>query len=409
MAETKKFKYTAVNISNEKVSGILLAENESELRKILIGQNLFLVSCKVLSDNVIPFFSISTKVKLSEITTFAREFATMIGAGIPIIDALDTLKSQRYSNLFVKILTSVHDDVRSGMLLSEAFSKHKKIFPELFISMTYVGEVSGSLDSILYELADYYERDNKIKNKAKSALVYPTVLAVLTLGVLIMLVAVIIPTFKSTLEKLDVEMPPLTIFILEMSEVFIDNWQIIVLAVFAFVGIIFILSKFEKVRYFADTIKAKIPVFGRVTESLIASRFARGFGTLVASGIDVITSLEIMGNIINNRYYKKKFFEAYTDIKEGKTLAESFLKHKVFPKILIQMISIGEKTGALDGVIKRSTDYFDDQVETSLTRMTALLEPALICFLGIVIAIIILSVFSPLLNIINTLGGSDVY
>lgn len=403
--ELKKFKYTAVDVNNKKTSGILLAENESELRKMLMESNLYLVSSKALSDKSITFFMLSSKVKVSEVTTFAREFAIMISAGIPIVDSLDTLRNQPYSKLFKRILSIVHNDVRSGSLLSEAFSKHKKVFPELFISMTYVGEVSGSLDSILNELADYYERDNKIKRRAKSALIYPAILAVLTLAVLVLLVAVIIPTFKTTLQKLDVEMPGLTLFVLSISDFFSNNWEIILIVLAALAVIIFISFRFEKVKYGFDALKAKLPVMRKVTLSLVSSRFARGFGTLIASGVDVVKSLEIMGNIIGNRYYQKRYWAAYQDIKEGHNIATAFQNHKVFPEILIQMIAIGEKTGSLDNVIRRTTGYFDDQVETSLTRMTALLEPTIICFLGLVVAIIILSVFSPLLNIINTLGG----
>ncbi|MCH5164654.1 MAG: type II secretion system F family protein [Clostridiales bacterium] len=403
--ELKKYKYTAVDINNKKSTGILLAANEAELRKMLIETNLYLVSSKVLADNAVTFFSISSKVKVSEVTTFAREFAIMINAGIPIVDSLDTLRSQPYSGLFRRVLNIVHNDVRSGLLLSEAFAKHKKIFPELFISMTYVGEVSGSLDTILNELADYYERDNKIKRKAKSALVYPTILAILTLGVLVILVVFIIPTFKSTLEKLDVDMPPLTLAILNISDFFKENWKIVLLALLVFALIMILLFRLNKVKYAWDALKAKLPVIGNVTTSLIASRFARGFGTLIASGVDVVKSLEIMGDIIGNRYYQKKFLAAYQDIKEGHGIAEAFEAHEVFPKILIQMIAIGEKTGSLDSVIRRTTGYFDDRVETALTRMTSLLEPTIICIMGAIVAVIILSVFSPLLSIISTLGG----
>lgn len=401
----KKYKYVAVDINKKKTTGILLATDEAELRKMLIEANLYLVSCKVINKNAVTFFSVSSRVKISEITTFAREFSIMITAGISIIDALDTLRNQSYSSLLKRIVDMVHNDVRSGLLLSEAFAKHNKIFPELFVSMTYVGEMSGSLDTILNELADYYEKDYKIKRKAKSAMVYPSILAVMTLAVLVLLVVFIIPTFKSTLEQFEVEMPALTLAILNISDFIINNWKVIFLVLAALVFVIVLLFRLEKVKYAWDAFKAQAPVIKKVTQSLVAARFARGFGTLIASGVDAVQSLEIMSNLLGNRYCQKKYNAAYKDIKEGYNIADAFHNHKVFPEILIKMIAIGEKTGSLDSVIRRTTGYFDDQVETTLTRMTTLLEPLVIAIMGAVVAVIIFSVFAPLLNIMNTIGG----
>lgn len=403
--ELKKYKYRAIDVNSKKSTGVMLAKNEDELRRMLVETNLYLISCKVVSKNAVSFFSLSSRVKMREITTFANEFAIMITAGISIIEALDTLRNQSYSSLFKRVLSMVHDDVRSGALLSEAFSRHKKIFPELFVSMTYVGEVSGSLDAIFRELADYYERDDKIKRKAKSSMVYPIVLLVITLGVLVLLVTVIIPTFKNTLSQFDIEMPGLTLAILAISDFVTTHWRLVLIVLGAIVGAIFIAFRFESVRYAWDAVKAKLPVIGNVTESLVASRFARGFGTLVASGTDVIKSLEIMSGILGNRYYQRKFLKAYIDVREGHNISDAFHAHKVFPEILIQMIAVGEKTGSLDSVIRRTTGYFDDRVESSLTRMVSLMEPLMIIIMGIIVALVVLSVFMPMLSIITKFGG----
>ncbi len=400
--ELKKYRYTAIDVNGKKSGGVMLAANENDLRRTLVEANLYLVSCKTVSKSAVTFFSLSSKVKMREITTFANEFAIMITAGISIIDALDTLRTQSYSSLFKRTLSMVHDDVRSGLLLSEAFSRHKKIFPELFISMTYVGELSGSLDAILRELADYYEKDDKIKRKAKSAMVYPAVLLVITLAVLVLLVVVIIPTFKSTLTQFDIEMPPLTLAILNISEFVTTHYAVMLIGLGVLVALLFIAFRFEGTKYAWDYLKAKLPVIGPVTESLVAARFARGFGTLIASGEDAVKSLEVMSGILGNRYYQRKFLKAYIDIREGHNISAAFHQHKVFPEILIQMIAVGEKTGSLDSVIRRTTGYFDDRVESSLTRMTSLMEPAMIIFMGVIVGLIILSVFMPMLSIINS-------
>lgn len=403
--ELKKYKYVAIDLNNKKSVGVMLAPDENALRRTLVQANLYLISCKVVSAKISNFFSVSGKVKMQEVTTFANEFSIMITAGVSIVDALDTLRNQSYSSMFRKVLSFVHNDVRSGLLLSEAFAKHKKVFPELFVSMTYVGEVSGSLDTILRELADYYERDEKIKRKAKSAMVYPAVLGAITLGVLVLLVAVIIPTFKRTLEQFDIPMPGITLAILAVSDFITGNWKGIVIALVVIVLAFALAFRFEGTKYAWDALKAKLPVVRKVTESLVAARFARGFGTLIASGVDVIRALEIMSGILGNRYYQKRFLQAYLDVREGHSISQAFHHRKVFPEILVQMVAIGEKTGSLDSVIRRTTGFFDDRVESSLTRMTALLEPLMIIIMGVVVALILLSVFLPMLQIMNNIGA----
>ncbi|MBR2967579.1 MAG: type II secretion system F family protein [Clostridia bacterium] len=401
--ELKKFKYLAVDINRKKSAGFMLAKNKDDLKHLLLKANLYLVSCKVVSDNVINFFSTSTTIKTAEITTFCREFSIMINSGMTIVDSLELLKEQPYSSLFKRILTTVHNDVRSGLLLSEAFGKYNKIFPEMFISMVYVAELSGSLDVTLIELASYYERNYKIERKAKNALIYPTLLSVLTVGVIILLMVAIVPTFKSTLEKLDVEMPPITKTIISISDFVVTNYAYLLLGLLVAILIIYLLFRIEKVKYLWDAFKATAPLISKVTSSLVCASFTRGFSALISGGVDVVKSLEIMRNIIKNRYYKQKYDLAYKEVIMGSSISAAFAKYKVFPKILTQIIATGENSGSLDTVLAKSTSYFDENIETALLRMTTLIEPLIICIMGVIIAIVILAVFSPLLSIMNTL------
>lgn len=401
--ELKKFKYLAVDINRKKSAGFMLAKNRDDLKHLLLKANLYLVSCKVVSDNVINFFSTSTTIKTAEITTFCREFSIMINSGMTIVDSLELLKEQPYSSLFKRILATVHNDVRSGLLLSEAFGKYNKIFPEMFISMVYVAELSGSLDVTLIELASYYERNYKIERKAKNALIYPTLLSVLTIGVIILLMVAIVPTFKSTLEKLDVEMPPITKSIISISDFVVTNYAYLLLGLLVALLIIYLLFRIEKVKYLWDAFKATAPLISKVTSSLVCASFTRGFSALISGGVDVVKSLEIMRNIIKNRYYKQKYDLAYKEVIMGSSISAAFAKYKVFPKILTQIIATGENSGSLDTVLTKSTSYFDENIETALLRMTTLIEPLIICIMGVIIAIVILAVFSPLLSIMNTL------
>ena len=401
--ELKKFKYSAVDLNRKKSTGVMLAKNKDDLKRLLLEANLYLISCKVVSDNVINFFSTSTSVKTGEITTFCREFSIMINSGMTIVNSLELLKDQPYSKLFKRILFAIHNDVRSGLLLSEAFGKYEKIFPEMFVSMIYVAEISGSLDTTLNELASYYERNYKIERKAKNALVYPTILAILTVGVIILIMVAIVPAFKTTLERLDVEMPPITKAIIDISDFVVNYYAFIILGLLTLILIIYLLFRLEKVKYAWDAFKANAPIISKVTSSIICASFARGFCSLISGGVDVVKSLEIVGNVIKNRYYKQKYDLACKEVIKGSSISAAFNKHKVFPKLVTQMIATGENSGSLDTVLAKSTTYFDERLETSLLRMTTLIEPLIICIMGIIVAIAIFAVFSPLLSIMNTL------
>ncbi|MDY0363797.1 MAG: type II secretion system F family protein, partial [Bacilli bacterium] len=242
----KKFKYTAINADKKKFTGTFMAEDEESLREQLILQKLYLVKSRAVSFKPPnAFFSVSGKVKVGELTTFCRQFSIMISSGILAIDCLSVLKSQSYTGYFKKVLEEMHEDVKAGKLISEAMEKHKNAFPEFFRSMTYVGEMSGTLDKVLVSLADYFESDSKLKAKTKSAMVYPIMLLVMLVGVVMLMMIFVIPTFRDSLAALDVEMPALTMTIFNFSEYLIANWMQIFLYVFV---IFFLLSMFGKTK-----------------------------------------------------------------------------------------------------------------------------------------------------------------
>lgn len=401
----EKFKYTAINLAKKKFSGTFLAENEEHLRKQLAEQNLFLVSCQVVTGKTpTAFFSVSSKVKISEITTFCRQFATMISSGITILESIDTLRNQSYTTLFRRVLDVVYEDIKAGDLLSEACKKHKRIFPEFFVSMVYVGEMSGSLDIILNSLADYYERDTRIRRKAKSAMSYPIVLCVLTAAIVLLLFIFIIPMFMDVLGDMGVEMPALTLAIFNISTFIIDNWKMLFLAVFALVGAFLLFRRTVFGREFLDMLKTQLPIIKNLTSCSIASRFARGFGVLLNSGMDVIDALDLMSGLLGNKYVEGRFKRAADEVRHGMKISEAMSKFNIFPLILTQMIAVGENTGSLDSVLQRSSGYFDEQYEGALLRMTGMLEPLMICIMGVVVAVVVISVYMPMLSMMTTLG-----
>ena len=400
----EKFKYVAVDVDKKRFRGSFLAESESHLREQLAQQNLYLVKCKqVNASTPSSFWSVSGKVKTAELTTFCRQFSIMITSGISIVDSVAVLKQQSYSSYLKSVLEFVHEDINSGSLLSEAMKKHPNAFPDFFRNMVYVGEMSGSLDSVLSSIADYYESDNKIKKQVKSALSYPIMLVVMLFAVMILLVVFVIPTFMDALGNMDIAMPGIALALYDISQFIIQNWQIIFLVVLVIVVGILIFKSTQTGKMFFDMLKVKTPLIKKIQIALQASRFARCFSLLLASGMDVLEALEVVNVILGNRYVEKEFKKIVDDVRQGKSLTESLGEHKLFPDMLQQMVAVGEKTGQLDSVLGRCCSYFDDQVATTLTSVTGIIQPVVLGCLGGVIGVVFYAVYSPMLEIMTSL------
>lgn len=400
----QKYKYVAVDVDGKKFKGFFLAENESDLRMQLSRQRLYLVRATPVSDAPpSSFFSVSGNVSMPELTSFCRQFAIMFSSGISIVDSLAVLKEQSYSGFFKKVLAMVYEDVKSGILLSEAMAKHKKVFPNFFTSMTYVGEQSGSLDTVLRSVADYYETDTKIKNKTKSAMVYPIFLLVLMLAIVILMVAYVIPTFENALASMNVEMPQITVIIMDISHWFTANWMYLFLVVIAVAALLILFGRTEKGKYLFDTLLLNMPIFGKVQIALLSSQFARGFGLLLSGGVDVVDAMQTVAPILGNKNVERRFRLATEDVCQGKSLTTALSDHKLFPEMLIQMVSVGEKTGSLDQVLLQSCSYFDDQAERALNTMTTMIQPIMLGVMGGVVGVLFVAIYSPMLSIMQTL------
>lgn len=402
----QKYKYTAIDINKKKFSGSFLAENEEHLKTELAAQGLFLVSAKaVTGDTPKPsFFSTSTKVKLTEITNFCRQFSILINAGISIVESLEILKGQPYSSLFKSILDVVYEDVKAGLLLSEALDKHDKVFPEFFRSMTYVGEMSGSLDAVLSDLANYYELDDKIKRQIKGAMAYPIVLMGLVVVIILLMFLYIVPTFKDALENLEVEMPALTQAVFDMSQFFVDYWMFIVGGLVLIIVLLRVYIGTTSGRYNWDTFKLKAPILKNITINTVASRFTHGFSLLISSGMDLVDAMKVMQNVFGNKNIEAKFTKATDDVQRGASLTVALNTYEIFPNMLIQMVSVGEKTGQLDEVLQRSCNFYDEQLTIALNSLSTIIQPIMLCIAGGVIGVMFLAIYSPILSIVQELG-----
>ena len=400
------YKYIAVNLQKQKFKGKFIADDEKDLAVQLAKQNLYLVSATLYKDGT-PSSLLnlgSGKVALGELTSFCRQFSIMLTSGIHLVNCLEMLKSQPYSSYFKSILQMVCDDVKAGEMLSAALDKHKKVFPNFFLSMVHVGEASGNLDAVFIALADYYESDAAIKRKAKSALAYPMMLGIMTLAIVVLMLTFVVPTFKDVLVKLEIQPEGYTKIVYDVSDYLVANWKGMLVAVIAVVVAIFAFSKTSIGGQVIDYLKVKVPIINKVTIDLITARFARAFSILLASGLDLASALDTTMLILGNHYMSARFKEASEDVRQGVSLTNAFQKHNLFPEMLLQMLSVGEKTNSLDEVLGRSCKFFDEQVETSLNSLTSKIQPAMLLLMGGVIGSLFLAVYSPMLSIMNGLG-----
>ena len=403
----QKFKYVAVNLQKQKIKGTFIANDEHDLAAQLAKQSLYLISAKPYSnDTPSAFFTLSVgnTVKLSELTTFCRQFAIMQNTNIPILDCLDILRHQNYTAYFKKVLQVVYEDVKSGVLLSEALNKHKKVFPDFFRSMVHVGEISGKLDEVFRSLADYYERDTALKGKVKSAMSYPMMLLGMTVGIVILMLAFVVPTFRDAMMQMDVEITGITKTVYDISGFVTDYWRVMLVALILLVMIVVLVLRTEKGAYGFDVLKLKLPLVRTVQRNLLTARFARAFGLLLSSGMDMNAAMDSVEIIINNRYMKERFHAAAESVRQGMSLTNAFEAYDLFPHMMIQMITIGERTGTMEDVLMRSCAFFDNQVETSLNSLTAKIQPVMLMFMGLIVGTLFIAVYSPMLSIMNNIA-----
>lgn len=396
------YKCKVINTSGQRQTVLREATDELSLKAQIRKDQIHMIKYKVVKEEKEnEFFAISSKVKFNEVITFLRQFAVMLKAGIPISDCLNNLHKQKFSVPFRNCLQAVYLDVESGVLLSAAFAKHPKVFPRFFVSMVGIGEVSGTLDKVMTNMADYYENDRKIKKKASSAMVYPTLLICMIFVVIIFLCLFVLPQFESTISQLGGEVPKITQIVMGVAE-FVQDYIFILLpglAILVFGIIMFFRTK--KGRYVKDVLMFKLPIISKIEKNLITARFSRAFIILLGSGMNMIDILENLRKMLGNEVFTRKFDYTIEEVKRGKRIASSIEATRLFPPMLTEMINIGEKSGNIEEVLESTGSYFDEQVENSIAKAVATIEPVAIVMLGAVVALVVLSVLVPMMSMMN--------
>jgi type IV pilus assembly protein PilC len=343
--------------------------------------------------------------KKEEVVIFTRQLATMIGAGIPMLESLEILREQAQSKQFRLLLGEVLEDVRGGKDLSTAFSRWPKVFSDVYVSMIRAGEASGQLDDILVRLAEYMEASQRLKRDIKSAMTYPVVSLAMIFGITGFLMISIVPKFKEVFASMDIELPGLTLGVLKTSDFCQEYWGLILAGLVLLGMLISVYKRTDRGGYQWDWIMLHLPVFGDLFQKVGLSRFSKTFATMLKSGVPILGALEIVADTSGNRIVSDAVLAARENVRQGEGLSGPLSQSPVFPPMVTRMVHIGEKTGSLETLLEKISEFYDDQVRATVKQLTSLIEPIMIGIMGVVVGTICLSVFLPIFELQKQLAA----
>ncbi len=383
--------------------GTLDAPGEMEVEKQLQAMGVTPTKIKKKGGGAIIIPGI-TKVPVKSKVVFTRQLATMIDAGLPLVQCLEILGTQEPNPLFQKIILAVKGSVEGGTTFADALSKHPKTFDNLFVNLIAAGEMGGILDTILNRLAAYMEKAMKLKAKVKSAMKYPVTVLMVSLGITFFLLTKVIPTFAEMFGSMGKELPKLTEVVVSLSDAAIENTPAIITTFIVIVIGFKVALRFEKPRYYFDVFLLHLPVFGGLIRKAAVAKFTRTLGTLISSGVPILDGLEIVAKTSGNAVVEKGIMYTREKISEGKSIAAPLMEMSVFPKMVVQMIAVGESTGAMDIMLTKIADFYDDEVDTAVDGITSLIEPIIMVVLGGIIGVVLLAMYMPIFSMADNFG-----
>jgi type IV pilus assembly protein PilC len=394
-------------------SGTSEAENPEVLARRLREQGFVIAEIKQTRAKKAgggSFLDNLQRIKLTELSIFCRQFSTMIDAGVSLVRCLSVLAEQTQNARLRRIIVDIQKEVEAGQTLSKSMAKYPSVFNNLFIGLVRAGEVGGVLEETLQRLSTFLEKDVELRRKVKSAMTYPTIVVIAAAGIVIGLCTFIVPKFVQLFKDLGVkDFPALTLALMAISD-FLVHKTLLCLAIAAVVYFAFkalVRTRFGHYAY--DRIKLKVPVFGKLNHKVALARFARTLGTLMVSGVPILQAMETVAGTVSNVVMADAIMEARARIREGDRIGDPLIKSKLFPPMVVQMISIGEESGALDSMLAKIADFYEDEVDAALASLAAAIEPVLIIFLGVAVLLIVLGMFMPMISLIQNLssGGGD--
>lgn len=397
-----RYKYKSISNDGRESQGLYVGDNEAGLIAMLKDKRELVISIErdIQSEAQIEIFK--KRVKKKDLALFCRQFYTMISAGLGIVPCLEILVAQTENKSFKNAIADTYEEVQKGSTLSESMTLHKNVFPTILISMVEAGEVSGNLDTIMLRMAEHFEKENKTENKVKSALVYPAVLAVVSVAVVVFMLVFILPTFTSMFEGSGTELPGLTQMLIDLSNSMQTYWYIYMAVVIAIVFGISMYMKTEEGKRFFDSLKLRLPVVKKTSAMLATSRFTRTLSTLLSSGIPLIQAMEVVAKVVNNSIIEERLLSGIESIRKGVSLSRTVKDVCIFPPMVDSMIRIGEESGSLDDMLYKTADFYDEEAEASIQKLTSMIEPLMIVFMGLAIGFIVISMYLPMFDMMKT-------
>jgi len=399
------FLWEGTTRKDEVKKGEMEAADEAALRALLRKQGFKSIEVKSKPKDLMEYLPfLAGKVKEKEVVVFCRIFSTMINAGLPLIQCLDLLAQQEQNKAFSKIIRSIKEDIEGGTSLTDALKKYPKVFDDLFVNLIAAGEAGGILDVVLGRLSNYLEKAMKLKAKVKSAMTYPIAVLVISFSVVALLLIKVIPTFQKMFEGSGAELPGPTQAVIDASQFAQDYWWAIIGVIVVFVIAFRQFYKTEKGRWIIDSATLKAPVFGPVMKKVAVARFSRTMATMMSSGVPILEGLNIVSKSAGNVVVEDALMKTRQAISEGRSIAEPLSETGIFPPMVVQMISVGEATGALDSMLNKIADFYDDEVDAAVESMTALLEPVMMVFLGGIVGGMIIAMYLPIFKMASVVG-----
>lgn len=396
------FAYKGKTLAGTLISGELKAKNRAELERSLRSKKILVTSVSTKPSQV--NIRIGTGIKKVHISRFTRQFATMIGAGLPMVQCLEILSQQMESAELRRVIGEVKESVQAGTTLAEALSRHKKVFDDLYVNMVDAGEIGGALDTILVRLAVYREKADALARKVKGAMIYPAVVMIVAIAVTFIMLTYIVPIFAKMFAGLGAELPAPTQFVLSLSAFLRAN---------ILTGLGLLIALFIAYKYYSktpngrlniDRVKLRLPLLGDLIRKSVIARFSRTLATLISSGVSILDALDITARTSGNRVIHDAIKKSVLSIAEGETITQPLRESKVFPPMVVQMISVGEKTGGLDEMLSKVADFYDEEVDAAVAALTSIIEPVIIVFMGVVIGGILIAMYLPMFEIIGKIS-----
>lgn len=393
----KFYRTTYINPLGKRFTEIIAVENEGELFGFLKEKNQFLVDYKQV--NRIR----KTTLKTVDLIIFTRQLSSMIDAGVSIIKGINIITNSTPNKFAQKTYKNISQEIQRGNSLSNAMTKQGGAFPEILINMVSAGEMGGTLEKSLNLMSIHFEKEQRLINKIKSASTYPTILAVISVAVVLMLMTFVLPTITNMFD--DNSLPPLTAFVMGISDFIINYWYLIILFGFVSITIITFLLTIPSIKRRFDHMLLKMPIIGKLNRTIYSARCARSFASLYLSGIQTLEMISSTAKILNNTYIEQLFDEMILKVSQGELISTAIGEMKIFDPMLSSMINVGEETGTLGDILVKTADYFDGEAENALQKMVSLIEPIMLVLMGIIIGVIIVSVIQPMFGMYDQIGG----